>query len=125
MVTSSLFTIPIYYGIMKRKYELSAVTSVAMVCSVIYWYKPEEGSYKTADLIMSKVSGFIYFAYGLYNIHNHFGRMIGYSNMTLMLNCYQASCTLYNLNNPYWVYYHMAFHLFTILGKMFVIGISN
>jgi len=125
MVTSGLFSIPIYYSIIKKKYTLSAVTTAAMFCSVIYWYKPEEGPYKTADLVMSKVSGFIYFAYGVYNINNHFGRMIGYSNMALMLNCYNASCTLYNLNNPYWVYYHMSFHLFTIVGKMFVIGISN
>ena len=125
MTTSGLFTIPICYGIMKRKYELSAVTSVAMTCSILYWYKPQEGPYKTADLIVSKISGFIYFSYGLYNINSQFVRMIGYSNMSLMVNFYNASCILYNLNNPYWVYCHMFFHLFTIIGKMIVIGISD
>ena len=125
MATSGLFIVPIYYSIIKKKYALSLVTTVAMGCSIIYWYKPEEGTYKNADLVMSKISAFIYFAYGLHNINNQIGRMIGYSNMALMLNCYQSSCRLYNLNNPYWVYYHMSFHLFVILGKMFVIGISN
>ena len=125
MTTSGFFAIPIFYGIYKRKYLLAVVTTTAMTCSMLYWYRPEEGIYKTTDLIVSKLSGFIYFSYGLYKINNQFGRMIGYSNMALMLNCYNASCTLYTLNNPYWVYYHMSFHLFTIIGKMFVIAISN
>jgi len=125
ITTSTLFSVPVFYGIYKRKYGLSAVTSVAMTCSLFYWYQPVKGTSKNADLIVSKISGFIYFAYGLYNMNNNFGKMIGYSNMALMLSCYNASCILYNLNNPYWVYYHMSFHLFTVFGKMLVIGFSN
>ena len=125
MTTSGLFTIPICYGIMKRKYALSAVTTTTMICSIVYWHKPEEENYRKADLIISKLSGFIYFLYGFYNIKSQFGKMIGYTNMTLMLNCYNASCIFGNLNSSKWIYFHMSFHIFTILGKLLVIEFSE
>jgi hypothetical protein len=95
-----------------------------MVCSIIYWIRPEEGITKNVDLVMSKFSGIMYFLYGVYTINNYFSKLIGCTNLSLMMSCYNSSCSLYNLENQNWIYYHIGFHLFTVAGKMFVLELS-
>jgi hypothetical protein len=118
--TSTLFIIPVLYANYKKKYLLSTVTLMNMICSINYWINPIEGFRRNTDLIIAKITGLIYFINGFNNIKNS-RRLIGYINLFLLLSCYNCSCYYYNKNSKYWIYYHMAFHTFTIIGKMFVI----
>ena len=124
LMSSSLFSVPMLYGIYKKKYLLSTITGCAMFCSIIYWISPVEGVTQNLDLMMSKLSGITYFLYGVYKINSHFSKLIGCTNLSLMMTCYNSSCSLYNEQDDKWIYYHIGFHLFTVIGKMFVLEFS-
>ena len=125
IASSSLFSIPLLYGIYKSNWILATMTTSAMLCSIKYWMNPVEGYYKNMDLVVSKISGVYYFIYGVYNINNQYPKLFGYANMFMMLSCYNASCLLYKMNSPSWVKFHVGFHIFIITGKLIVLVFSK
>ncbi len=125
IASSSLFSIPILYGIFIKNWSLTTITTCAMLCSIKYWMNPVEGYIKNTDLFVSKISGAYYFIYGCYNINNETIKVIGYTNIFMMLSCYNASCILYKMKSPSWVTFHIGFHFFTTTGKLIVLLFSN
>jgi hypothetical protein len=85
-----------------------------------YWLNPSSIKWRLLDLITSKAFGVIYFCYGYKNVNSYGMRMIGYGNFSLILLCYQMSCSLYSNNNPHWISAHIVFHCFTTLGQFIV-----
>lgn len=125
ITSSSLFSIPILYGIYKGNWSLTTMTSIAMLCSIKYWINPIEGYYKNIDLAVSKISGIYYFVYGFYNINNEYVKLIGYLNIFMMLTCYNGSCILYKMKSPSWITFHIGFHFFSTTGKLIVLIFSE
>jgi predicted membrane channel-forming protein YqfA (hemolysin III family) len=92
-----------------------------MLASMNYWRNPISGSRHNVDLVVSKVAGAIYFFYGYNNLQNNIFRVFGYVNGFLMISLYNTSCILYSLKSDSWEYYHMMFHISTVIGKMIVL----
>ena len=122
LLSTSLFTIPILYGYYNKKYLLSTTSLVSMMVSLNYWRNPISGTRKTTDVIISKIATAIYFFHGYNNIHGAIFRIFGYTNGLCMISLYNVSCILYQLKSDTWEYYHILFHISTIIGKMIVLS---
>ena len=118
--SSALLMTPAIYGFCKGHRVLPLVSIITSAVSMKYWLEPSSIKWRLLDLITSKGFGVIYFCYGYKNVHSYGMRMIGYGNFSLILLCYQMSCSLYSNNNPYWISAHIAFHCFTTLGQFIV-----
>jgi hypothetical protein len=120
--TTSLFAVPSVYGFYKKQYVLSSVSLVCMAASINYWRHPIPGTRKNIDLWVSKSSVVIYFIYGYTNVNTSWMRLIGYANGILMASAYNTSCVLHKLKNDTWEYYHMLFHVASVVGKILVLS---
>jgi hypothetical protein len=121
VLSSSLFIIPTVYGYYNKKYTLSTMTLISMLASMNYWRNPVSGTRQNVDLVISKVVGSIYILYGYNNLHVNIFRIFGYVNGFLMISLYNSSCILYTLKSDAWEFYHMMFHISTVIGKMIVL----
>jgi hypothetical protein len=122
LFSTSLFIIPTVYGYYNKKYILSTMTLISMLASMNYWRKPISGTRKNLDLIISKGVGCIYFFCGYNHVNNTIFRIFGYTNGFLMISLYNASCILYTLKSDSWEYYHVMFHISTVIGKIIVLS---
>jgi hypothetical protein len=122
LYSSSLFIIPTVYGYYNKKYALSAMSLISMLASMNYWRKPISGTRQNIDLVISKAAGTIYFFYGYNNVDGLIFRIFGFTNGFLMLSFYKTSCILYYLNSSSWEYFHIMFHISTVIGKMIVLS---
>ena len=122
LYSSSLFIIPTVYGYYNKKYALSAMSLISMLASINYWRKPISGTRQNVDLVMSKLAGAVYFLYGVNHVHGSIFRIFGFTNGFLMLSFYNASCILHALKSDSWEYFHIMFHISTMLGKMIVLS---
>jgi len=122
LYSTSLFIIPTVYGYYNEKYILSTMTFCSMLASMNYWRKPISGTRKNTDLFISKTVGLIYFLYGYNNINNNVYRIFGYTNGFFIISLYNASCILHELKSNSWEYYHMMFHVSTVIGEMIVLS---
>jgi len=93
-----------------------------MLASMNYWRNPILGTRQNVDFIISKSVGAIYFFYGYNNVNSTIFRIFGYTNGFLMISLYNASCVLYALKSDAWEYYHIMFHILTVVGKMIVLS---
>lgn len=127
IASSSMFIIPSIFGYYRGNKLLSTMSLCSMACSINYWMYPKKGIAKNMDLIVSKATGIIYFIYGYKNINSMFHRFIGYSNLACVINCYYLSCKLYNqeiitnIKTDIWIYYHIGFHISSVIAKMLVL----
>ena len=122
LMSSSMFIIPTVYGYYNKKYTLSTITLISMLASMNYWINPILGTRQNVELLISKSVGAIYFFYGYNSLDNNIFRILGYANGFLMISLYNASCLLYALKSDAWEYYHIMFHISTVLGKMIVLS---
>jgi hypothetical protein len=122
LCSSSLFIVPCIYGTYKEKYSCSLVSLLSMSASILYWIYPITGFRRNIDLSVSKFTGIYFFMYGYHNIRNNIMRIFGYANISMILIFYGLSCYFYSIHSEYWVYCHLAFHIFTVIGKMVVIS---
>jgi hypothetical protein len=117
--SSTLFIVPAAYGFYRGHRVLPAVSLFASIVSVRYWLDPSSVSNKEMDLIVSKLTGIIYFTYGYRYVQSSSRRLIGYANISCILASYQLSCILYP--NPLWIPCHMLFHWIGTIGQMIVV----
>jgi hypothetical protein len=122
LYSSSLFIIPTVYGYYNKKYALSAMSLISMLASMNYWINPIPGTRQNVDLLISKTAGAVYFFYGVNNVHGTIFRIFGFTNGFLMLSFYNCSCILHSLKSDSWEYFHMMFHISTMIGKMIVLS---
>jgi len=117
--SSTLFMLPAAYGFYRGHRFLPAVSLITTAVSIRYCLDPSSVSKREMDLVVSKLSGLIYFTYGYFYVEPLSVRLLGYANTGCIMTSYQLSCFLYP--NPLWIPIHMAFHCFTCLGKMLVV----
>jgi hypothetical protein len=122
LLSTSLFIIPTIYGYYNKKYALSAMSLISMLASMNYWRNPISGTRQNTDLVIGKLAGVVYFFYGYNNVHSIIFRIFGYTNGFFMISLYNASCILHVLKSDSWEYYHMMFHISTVIGKMIVLS---
>jgi hypothetical protein len=116
--SSSLFVLPIIYGILKCNFVLSFISIITMIYSIHYWIT---GNNIELDLFFSKLCGIMYFIYSYFNLKNKSKRLSCYIILFFILFCYNTSCVLYNLESELWVIYHMLFHLYTVISKIIIL----
>ena len=121
LLSSSMFIIPTVYGYYNKKYTLSTITLISMLASMNYWRNPVSGTRQNVDVVISKISGTLYVFYGYNYLHNNIFRIFGYVNGFFMISLYNTSCILYALKSDAWEYYHIMFHISTVIGKMIVL----
>ena len=119
--SSSLFIIPTLYGFNKGRYFLSTVSCVSMIASINYWRHPVPGTRKNIDLFCSKLVGLAFFLHGHFYISNKILKTLGYCNGLSIIYLFMSSCRQYELHSENWIYYHIAFHISTVIGKMIVL----
>jgi len=122
LFSTSLFAIPTIYGFYNKKYILSSLSLCSMICSMNYWKNPIPGPRKNIDLFVSKTTGVLYFLYGHQNIIGAVGRILGYTNIFMIISFYNASCLLHHYNSDSWEYYHILFHIVTTINKLLVLS---
>jgi len=123
--STSLFIIPTVYGYYNKKYTLSTMSLISTLASMNYWRKPIPGTRKNADLIISKATGAMYFFYGYNNVNINICRIFGFTNGIILLSLYNVSCVLHERKSDSWEFYHMMFHIFTVIGKMIVLSVDD
>ncbi len=121
LCSTSTFIFPIIYAVKKNNITLAMYTTLALLGSVNYWRNPCLGYRRNIDLVTSKLSCVAYFYYGWNNIIGFYPLLIGMSNLYGMYYFYNKSCITYSLNNSNWKYYHIAFHLYTTINKIYII----
>jgi len=119
--TTSTFIFPILYSYRKKKYILCFSTVLALVGSLNYWKNPSITYNRNIDFITSRLSLISYVYFGYTTIYKLYPSMLGYFNLSMIYRLYYLSCKKYLLNDSVWIYYHMLFHLYTTLSKMYVI----
>ena len=121
--SSSLFLAPTLYGLYRGHTILPLVSLIATSASVNYWLDPSNPHKKNIDLFASKSCGLLYFIYGYQTMESIDMRLIGYTNIFMILTTYQASCIMYNNeNNNMWVPMHIMFHYLASMAKFFVLS---
>jgi hypothetical protein len=98
------------------------MSAISMLASINYWRNPIEGTRQNLDLVISKATGAIYFFYGYNSVTSIIFRIFGYTNGFIMISLYNASCILHASKSDSWEYFHMMFHISTIIGKMIVLS---
>jgi hypothetical protein len=122
ILSSTSFLSPMIYGFFRGHRFLPAMTLFSTIASIHYWLDPQPGYIKNMDLVLSKVTGVCYFMYGYYTITNLNARLLGYADLCAILSCYNTSCILYNQNIHIWIPFHVAFHTFSTIGQILVLG---
>jgi hypothetical protein len=124
LVASSTFFIgPAVYGLYKGHRLLPAASLLATVVSIQYWLDPSNPDKRDMDLMVSKSVGILFFLNGYWNVQSGSLRLFGYTNVSMMIALYQASCIFYNSPqfNHLWIPCHIGFHYFTSLGQFIVL----
>jgi len=119
--TTSTFIFPILYSYRKKHYILSFSSLLALAGSLRYWKNPEIAYNRNIDVITSRLSLISYVYYGFFNIHPFNSFILGYFNLSMIYRFYYLSCKTYEKNDVNWINYHMFFHLYTTLSKIYVI----
>jgi len=111
LVISSTFILPTAYISYIRHYYMYSYLMICVVfCSMNYWRHATHGKRRELDLIISKISFFIYLYNGIMNLHG-VGLLFGYTNLAGMIYCYYTANKLFIYNNNNWLKYHCMFHL--------------
>lgn len=121
LFSTSTFIFPIFYAYKKKNLLLSTATSIALLGSLNHWRNPKPGYRRSIDLVTSNISLVTYFYYGYVNIIDLYPKIIGYTSLGLMTYLYKNSYTKFYLQDKLWIRYHILFHFFTTMSKMYVI----
>jgi hypothetical protein len=139
VLSSTFFTIPGIYALLKGHIGLSTYSFLTATISTLFWSNPMEGTIRTLDLFISKLSFIIFAYYGFRGTYTKLYKNIPVSNtsndpenmsdknnpliydITLgyilsfsLVGCFKTASWLYYIGNPYWVWYHFFFHMQTI-----------
>jgi len=121
--SSFLFSLPAFYAYEKGApfyfYNLLLTTFL----SANYWYDPVIGLRKYMD-VLHATSTFVYFFYkGSKHVKNIENAMVGYSGALVCIGSYACSHYYYSKKRPYWVYYHLLFHLSAMGLQFYVVNL--
>ena len=126
--SSTFFIAPALFGLYKGYRVLPLVSVLTTAASINYWLDPTNENKRKIDFIVSKSCGLIYFMYGYNTVESIPMRILGYTNLFMILSTYQASCIIYNSNNKnnnMWIPFHIMFHYLASLGKFLVISMGS
>jgi hypothetical protein len=121
VLSSAFFTIPGIYGYQKGHIGLSVCSFLNATISTLFWLNPVEGVIRDLDLTISTLSFFFFAYYGFRGAYKDpkppekisdiiLGQIL---SMTLY-GSFKTACWLYHIGDPFWVWYHFAFHVQTI-----------
>ena len=123
LVVSSLgFLGPALFASYKGLYFPSRMLLLVSFASANYWRNPVSGWRRAFDIVAERTCFVYFFINGAY-YNTYYSmplQMIGWSCTALNLYCYQKSCHLKTLGDPF-VHYHIAFHMTTIFMQYFVL----
>ena len=126
VLSSAFFTIPGIYAYRNGHIGLSACSFVNATISTLFWLNPVEGLVRDLDLTISTLSFFIFAYHGFrgayrkrknefYLTHTQIRDIIlGQTLSASLYGCFKTASWLYYAGDPYWVWYHFAFHVQTI-----------
>lgn len=121
VISSCFFLIPGIYAFISHVPLLGLLSLVTTAVSINYWRDAVNGWRRHMDLLVAKVSFFIYFTIGVIHVRDWHILVVGWPNTALMLLSYFLSNKLWNKGSQYWIYCHMAFHLFVSVGQLLVV----
>lgn len=121
VISSIFFLIPGLYALMYGVNHLALLSCITTLISINYWRDAVDGWRRHADLVIAKLSFCIYFITGVVHIRDWHILLVGWPNTFLMLGAYYLSNILWQQQSAYWIYCHMAFHLFVSIGQLIVV----
>ena len=121
VVSSCFFLIPGAYAFSTDLPLYGIVSTVTTLVSANYWRHAVEGMRRNADLITAKVSFAIYCISGFYYMRDWRLFAVGIPGVCGIGFFYYMANRYWGLDSPYWVYFHMLFHLFVALEQALVI----
>ena len=121
VISSCFFLIPGIYAVMYKVYHLALLSAITTAISINYWRDAVDGWRRNDDLLVAKVSFVIYFVTGVVHIRDWHILVVGWPNTALMLLSYTIANWQWSIGSEYWIYFHMAFHLFVSLGQLIVV----
>lgn len=119
--SSFLFSLPGFYAYdqglpYSYLYRLLLLTFL----SANHWINPQDDWKKKIDIAYASYS-FLYFFYkGIKHVDNAQSYLLGYSGATVCVGSYALSNYYYMKKKPYWVRYHLLFHV-TSVGLQFLV----
>ena len=118
-LTSTGFACAAVYGLLKKKYVLSATSLVTYAASVGYWAKERPGCFRhKVDGVVSKVSFVIYTVHGIVQVKS----CLAWPCWFAIVASFWLSKHLRNRRTDrLWVYAHAGFHAFVTSGHFLVI----
>ena len=126
VLSSAFFVIPGFYAYKNGHIGMSTCSLVNATISTLFWLNPGEGLVRDLDLTISTLSFFWYAYYGFrgayrkqknesYLTHTQISDIIlGQILSATLYGSFKTASWLYYAGDPYWVWYHFAFHVQTI-----------
>lgn len=108
------------YGLIKRRYLLSATSLVTSAASVTYWAKECPGCFRhKVDGVVSKVSFAIYTLHGILYVKSHWAWPCWFA---VVASFWLSKHLRKRRRDRLWVVAHAAFHVFVSAGQMLVVS---
>jgi hypothetical protein len=119
--SSLLFALPGFYAYERGvdPYYLHHLLLNSFV-SANHWNDPKDGWRKKIDVMYATYSFLLFFFKGVKYIKNTHMYVLGYTGVTLSLGSFALSNYYWKKKKPYWVYYHLFFHI-TVTGLQFLV----
>ncbi len=123
LVLSSLLWIgPSIYAYVNNLHSYAFLLVVTSLVSVNYWRKATYSWRRNIDLFVAKIAVSVFVLTGIYYIKTVSYFIIGYGGLIGLLYCYYRSNKLYQLQNPSWYKYHMAFHTIMTYEEIIILN---
>ena len=118
--SSFLFSLPGFYAYEKGVPYYFYHLLLNSFISAYHWNDPKHDWKKKIDIAYASYS-FLYFFYkGVKHVKHIESYLLGYSGTALCLGSFALSNYYWMKKKPYWVYYHLFFHL-SVMGLQFFV----
>jgi len=124
-VSSTLFFVPAIYAyfLFKKLSWLGFLSSLTGAASIHYWWYGDPNWRLTLDKTVAYITALSYWNISIWQEIQSPANIIFPLTLTTIIAflAYRTSCYLFYKGLPYWVYFHIGFHVSLGIGKCVVI----
>jgi len=122
MTSVCFFLVPGFYGIYHERYVMGICSFTSGIASITYWSDPRSTDRHKFDIIVSRMSAFIYSCIAFYygSILSFYYYLVNIGFVICICGSYYMSRRFYNDENDAWLYSHVLLHISMFLASIFV-----
>jgi hypothetical protein len=109
--TSILLTIPSFYGLYYKNYQMAIPGLIGSGVSYLFWVHPTFGLRRNIDLLYQPILSTYFLIQGNLNSKNKKNSIIGDIFFTSAMILFKKSHQTYQAKDRFWYIYHSLFHV--------------